>query len=172
MCIRDRPLPTQGETAFSSGAPNTEMGKVTVEDAALMMVEFENGAVGSFEATRFATGKKNANTFEIYGSKGSLSFNQERMNELQFFSNSDPENEQGFRTIIATEGSHPYMNNWWPPGHIIGYEHGFVHAVADFMDALDKNVSIEPNFRDGVKILKVLEAGLESAKSGKKVSIL
>jgi predicted dehydrogenase len=94
------------------------------------------------------------------------------MNELQFFSNDDPENEQGFRTIMATEGSHPYMANWWPPGHIIGYEHGFVHAVADFMETLDKNGSIEPNFKDGVNILKVLEAGLESAQSGKKVDIL
>ncbi|MGK0398825.1 MAG: putative dehydrogenase [Gammaproteobacteria bacterium] len=170
--ITERPLPTQGETAFSSGTANTEMGKVTVEDTALMMVEFENGAVGSFEATRFATGRKNANTFEIYGSKGSLAFNLEQMNELQFFSNDDPENEQGFRTIMATEGSHPYMANWWPPGHIIGYEHGFVHAVADFMETLDKNGSIEPNFKDGVNILKVLEAGLESAQSGKKVDIL
>jgi len=128
--ITERPLPTQGETAFSGGSTNTEMGEVTVEDAALMMVEFENGAIGSFEATRFATGRKNANTFEIYGSKGSLAFNLERMNELQFYTNTDPDNAQGFRTIMATESSHPYVNHWWPPGHIIGYEHGFVHAVA------------------------------------------
>ncbi len=169
--ITERPLPRQGETAFSKGSVNTEKGKVTVEDAALMMVEFENGAIGSFEATRFATGRKNAHTFEIYGSKGSLAFNLERMNELQYFSNDDPDNAQGFRTIMATESSHPYVSHWWPPGHIIGYEHGFVHAVADFMEALDKKETITPNFTDGVRILKVLEAGLASARSGQKVEL-
>ena len=169
--ITERPLPTEGETAFSGGSANTEKGEVTVEDAALMMVEFDNGAVGSFEATRFATGRKNANTFEIYGSEGSLAFNLERMNELQYFSRHDAENGQGFRTIMATESSHPYVANWWPPGHIIGYEHGFVHAVADFMKALYHKESITPNFEDGVRILKVLEAGLESARSGKKIAI-
>ena len=169
--IKERPLPTAGETAFSSGSANSERGEVTVEDAALMMVEFENGAVGSFEATRFATGRKNANTFEIYGSEGSLAFNLERMNELQYFSNRDDAKGQGFRTIMATESSHPYVDHWWPPGHIIGYEHGFVHAVADFMQALDQKKPITPNFEDGVRILKVLEAGLESARSGKKIDI-
>jgi predicted dehydrogenase len=169
--IKERPLPTAGETAFSSGSANTERGEVTVEDAALMMVEFENGAIGSFEATRFATGRKNANTFEIYGSEGSLAFNLERMNELQYFSNGDDAKGQGFRTIMVTEPSHPYVGHWWPPGHIIGYEHGFVHAVADFMQALDQKQSITPNFEDGVRILKVLEAGLASAKSGKKIDI-
>jgi predicted dehydrogenase len=72
---------------------------------------------------------------------------------------------------MATESSHPYVSHWWPPGHIIGYEHGFVHAVADFMEALDKKESITPNFKDGVRILKVLEAGLASARSGKKISL-
>ena len=144
---------------------------MTVGDAALMMVEFENGAIGSFEATRFATGRKNSNTFEIYGSKGSLVFNLERMNELQYYSNQDPENAQGFRTILVTESSHEYISNWWPPGHIIGYEHSFVHAMADFLVALDKKEQIHPNFEDGVKILSVLEAGLESAKSGTKTNV-
>ena len=171
--IKERPLPSEGATAFSSGTEaNTEMGQVTVEDAALMMVEFESGAVGSFEATRFATGRKNSNTFEIYGSKGSVAFNMERMNELQYFTNDDPDNAQGFRTIMATESSHAYVSHWWPPGHIIGYEHGFVHAMADFMMALDKKEKIFPNFNDGVKILAVLESGLESAKFGEKVKVV
>ena len=170
--IKHRPLPGAGATAFTSGTDvNSEKGEVTVEDAALMMVEFENGAIGSFEATRFATGRKNHNTFEIYGSDGGLSFNLERMNELEFYSNSDPDNVRGYKTILVTESSHPYVSNWWPPGHIIGYEHGFIHAIADFLTALDSGESIHPNFEDGVKILTVLEAGLESAKLGKKVDV-
>jgi len=171
--ITERPLPGEGAAAFTSGSEeNAGKGPVTVEDAALMMVEFENGAVGSFEATRFATGRKNSNTFEIYGSKGSLVFNLERMNELQYYSKDDPQGTQGFRTIMATEATHPYIEHWWPPGHIIGYEHSFIHAVADFMTALDKKEKIYPNFNDGVKILSVLEAGLESAKSGQKTEVL
>jgi predicted dehydrogenase len=170
--IKQRPLPGSGAKAFTSGSgTSTEKGEVTVEDAALMMVEFENGAIGSFEATRFATGRKNTNTFEIYGSKGSLVFNLERMNELQYYSNLDPENAQGFRTILVTESSHAYISNWWPPGHIIGYEHTFVHAMADFLTALDRKEEIHPNFGDGVKILAVLEAGLESARTGKRIDV-
>ncbi len=170
--IKQRPIPGEGAGTFSSGTnTSNQKGEVTVEDAALMMVEFENGAIGSFEATRFATGRKNANTFEIYGSKGGLTFNLERMNELQYFSNQDANSAQGFRTIMVTEPSHPYISNWWPPGHIIGYEHSFVHAMADFLIALDKKEEIRPNFEDGVKILAVLEAGLESARTGKRIDV-
>src|SRR5258706_8381406 len=129
--IKERPLPGAGAATFSAGesAASKAMGAVTVEDASLMSVEFKNGAVGSFEATRFAGGRKNHNTFEIYGSEGSLAFDLERMNELQFYSRRDPEHSRGFRTIQATESCHPYMTHWWPPGHLIGYEHGFVHAA-------------------------------------------
>ncbi len=170
--IKQRPIPGEDAGTFSSGTNiSNQKGEVTVEDAALMTVEFENGAIGSFEATRFATGRKNANTFEIYGSKGSLTFNLERMNELQYFSNQDANSAQGFRTIMVTESSHPYISNWWPPGHIIGYEHSFVHAMADFLIALDKKEEIRPNFGDGVKILAVLEAGLESARTGKRIDV-
>ncbi len=170
--IAERPLPGAGAATFSAGANSSkEKGKVTVEDAALMMVQFENGAIGSFEATRFATGRKNYNTFEIYGSKGSLRFNLERMNELEFFSMEDPEDWRGFRTIIVTEDSHPYISHWWPPGHIIGYEHAFTHAVADFIQAVESGKPIYPNFGDGAKTMEVLEAGLESAKTGQRVSI-
>jgi len=147
----------------------SQKGKVTVEDAALMMVEFENGALGSFESTRFATGRRNHHTFEIYGSRGALTWDLEDMNRLQFLSMEDEDHARGFRDILATERMHDYAKNWWPPGHIIGYEHTFVHAVADFLETVAKGGSMTPNFADGVKVLKVLEAGLESAKSGTRV---
>ena len=170
--VRERPLPGQGATAFSSGlGVVTQKGAVTVEDASLMHVEFACGAIGSFESSRFATGRKNHNTFEIYGSEGSLTFDLERMNELQFFSRSDPGHAQGFRTILATESSHAYVANWWPPGHIIGYEHGFVHGAVDFLQAVASGEPIAPDFSDGVKCLKVLDAGLRSAASGQRVKV-
>ena len=172
--IKERPLPGEGAATFSAGTgETTEMGEVTVEDAAFMIAEFENGALGSFEASRFAAGRKNFNYFEIYGSKGSIVFNLERMNELQLFLRDDPAYAQGFRTIMVTEGEeHDYVANWWPPGHIIGYEHEFHHAVVDFMDAVANGTSIEPNFYDGLKEIEVLTAGLESAASGQRVELI
>ena len=147
------------------------MGEVTVDDASFMLAEFENGALGSFEASRFAPGRKNFNYFEIYGSKGSIVFNLERMNELQLFQRDDPAFAQGFRTILATEaGQHDYIANWWPPGHMIGYEHEFHHSVVDFMEAIEKGTKIEPNFYDGLREIEILAAGLESSATGKKVN--
>jgi predicted dehydrogenase len=170
--IKERPLPDEvASGTFSGASKGTGKGTVTVEDAAFMTVTFANGALGSFEATRFAPGRKNYNYFEIYGSKGSIIFDLERMNELKFFSNDDPANAQGFRTIIVTEGVHDYVANWWPPGHIIGYEHEFVHAVVDFLKAVDTKTKIEPNFYDGMKEMEVLEAGLRSAETGKVVEL-
>lgn len=170
--IKERPLPGAGAATFSAGSGKaTEMGEVTVDDASFMLAEFENGAIGSFEASRFAPGRKNYNYFEIYGSKGSIVFNLERMNELQLFQRDDPAFAQGFRTILATEaGQHEYIANWWPPGHMIGYEHEFHHGVVDFMDAIDKGISIEPNFYDGLRVIEILIAGLESSLTGKKIS--
>ena len=167
--IPERPLPGEGAGTFKSSTGGGEMGEVGVEDAAFMLVEFENGALGSFEATRFAPGRKNYNYFEIYGSKGSLIFDLERMNELQFYSAEDPDHAQGFRTIMATEGSHAYIDHWWPPGHIIGYEHEFVHAVVDFIQAIAQDGPIKPDFHDGMKLMQVLEAGLKSAQEGRKL---
>ena len=171
--IKERPLPGEGAATFSAGSgAATEMGQVTVDDASFMIAEFENGAIGSFEASRFAPGRKNYNYFEIYGSEGSIVFNLERMNEIQLFQRDDPPNAQGFRTIIATEGGqHDYIANWWPPGHIIGYEHEFHHAVVDFMDAIAKGTTIAPNFYDGLKVMEVLMAGLESAETGQRVTL-
>ena len=170
--VTERPVPDEAEeTAFSAVTKATKKGKVTVEDAAFMVVDFENGALGSFEASRFATGRKNFNYFEIYGEKGALAFNLERMNELQYFSSDDPTCCQGFRTILVTEPEHPYVAAWWPPGHIIGYEHDFVHAVVDFLKAVDNATEIRPNLFDGMKIMQVLDAGLASAASGKRVAV-
>jgi len=170
--IDERPLPDEAVAGtFKGGAKGKEKGKVTVEDALFMVAEFENGALGSFESTRFATGRKNYNYFEIYGSKGALVFDFERMNELQYFSSEDPDYAQGFRNILATEGVHDYIANWWPPGHIIGYEHEFVHGVADFIQAIAKGGQVEPNFLDGLKCLQVLEAGAKSAETGQRVAV-
>lgn len=171
--IKERPLPGAGAATFSAGSGGaTEMGEVTVDDASFMIAEFENGVLGSFEASRFAPGRKNFNYFEVYGSKGSIVFNLERMNELQLFLRDDPAYAQGFRTIIATEGGqHDYIANWWPPGHIIGYEHEFHHAVVDFMKAIETGGSIAPSFYDGLKEVEVLAAGVKSAETGKRVDI-
>ncbi len=171
--IDERPLPGAGAATFRAGnrAGTMRRGPVTVEDASLMQVEFVNGAIGSFEATRFAPGRKNRNTFEIYGSNGSLQFDLERMNELQFFSRSDPADAQGFRTILVTEPCHPYAGKWWPPGHTIGYEHGFVHAVADFVSAIVAKTPMDPDFTDGMKVMTVLEAAMTAARSGARVRI-
>lgn len=170
--IKQRPLPSPGATAFSEAETGpVEMGEVTVEDTSLMHVEFVNGAIGSFEATRFAAGRRNRNTFEIYGSEGSITFNLEQMNELQVYSRNDPPHAQGFKTVLTTEPCHDYMKNWWPPGHVIGYEHEFVHAAADFMEAIKNGTPIDPDFADGVKTMAVLDAGIESAQTGRRVRV-
>lgn len=170
--VKERPLAEgSGGGTFAAGNVSENKGKVTVEDAISMVVKFENGAMGSFEATTFAIGRKNYNNFEIYGDKGAVIFNLERMNELQFYSSEDPNYTAGFRTILATEGDHPYIANWWPPGHNIGYEHEFHHAVVDFLKAVDSGGTITPNFHDGYKGMLVLEAGLKSAETGQQVDL-
>jgi predicted dehydrogenase len=169
--VTERPLPGEGAGTFKAGSGASDMGKVTVDDASFMVAEFENGALGSFEASRFASGRKNYNYFEIYGSKGSLAFNLERMNELQFLDLDDPADEQGFRSILVTNSTHPYIEAWWPPGHIIGYEHEFTHAVVDFLSAVEKGTEISPNFYDGMKAMQILEAAILSATEGRRVAV-
>jgi predicted dehydrogenase len=169
--IDERPLPGKGAGTFKAGEASTEKGKVTVDDAAFMLAEFENGALGSFESSRFANGRKNYNYFEIYGSKGSLIFDLERMNELQYLDSRDAADEQGFRTILVTNDTHPYVGAWWPPGHIIGYEHEFTHAVADFLTALERQAAISPNLYDGMRCMQVLDAAILSANSGRRVQV-
>ena len=145
-------------------------GRVTVDDASLTLVRFTNGAVGTIEASRFAPGHKNYNCFEINGSQGSLSFNLERLNELKLYLLKDRKSFQGFRDILVTEPFHPYMK-WWPPGHVIGYEHTFVHVVYDLMQALSQNHNPTPSFLDGVQNQKVIDAIQHSAKSKKWIQI-
>lgn len=169
--IAERPLPNEDAATFKGGTIAGKKGKVTVEDAAFMLVRFANGAMGSIETSRFAIGRKNYNYFEIYGERGSILFDQERMNELQFYSAADKNHAQGFRSILVTEPDHAYVGHWWPPGHIIGYEHAFVHAVVDFLKAIETGGTIEPNFRDGVKVMEVLEAGIRSAETRSVVSL-
>jgi predicted dehydrogenase len=165
--IKERPLMQDGAGGElgAQNATSKEMGKVTVDDAVLFLARFDNGALGSFEATRFANGRRNHNCFEINGSKGSIIFDLERMNELQFYSSEDPKFAQGFRTILVTEGCHPYMDKWWPAGHIIGWEHTFTHEIYDFVKAVVDGSRVMPTFSDGVKTQAVLEAVKESVKS-------
>ena len=133
-------------------------GEVTVDDATGFLADFKNGAMGVFIATRFAAGRKNANTFEIHGSRGSISWDLERLNELEvYFRDDDPE-LAGYRRILVTEPVHKYAGNWWPPGHIIGYEHGFVHIVYEFAQHIATGSPFAPTFYDGVKCQQVLEA--------------
>jgi predicted dehydrogenase len=164
--IRERPLPAGSAGAWGAKGQKGR-GTVTVDDDTNFLARFKNGSVGVFEATRFAGGRRNFNTFQIYGSKGSLGFNLERMNELEFFDRTEPSEVQAYRTILVTQPEHPYVGAWWPPGHIIGYEHTFVHAIHDFLTAIDEGRLPEPNFRHGVRNQTVLDTVERSAKSGK-----
>lgn len=144
---------------------------VTADDATYFLARFGNGALGSFLATRFATGRKNYLRLEIFGSEGGLVFNLERLNELEFYSREDEGTEQGFRTIMVTESSHPYVSAWWPPGHTIGWEHTFIHEVSDFMVAVAKDEPIYPDFYDGLRCQQVLDAAVESTVEGRWVGV-
>ena len=153
--IHERPLPDDA----------TRKGRVTVDDAAAALVRFDNGAIGTIEATRMATGRKNHNRFEINGSMGSLAFDLERMNELELYLEGDAAGHKGFRTILVTEPVHPYVKAWWPPGHIIGYEHTFTHTVYDLLEAIADGRSPKPDFEDGVRNQRILDAIERSADS-------
>ena len=161
--IKQRPLPDNPK----------KMGRVTVDDAAQCIGRFKNGALANLEATRYATGRKNRIHIEINGSDGSLEFNLEDLNRLKYFDNKAPADRQGFADIIVTQqnGVHPYVGQWWPPGHIIGYEHTFVHAIADFVNAVAKGSSVQPTFEDGLKNQQVLEAVEKSAETRRWVKV-
>jgi predicted dehydrogenase len=131
-------------------------GPVDVDDAAVALLRFENGAIGTLEGSRFCPGRKNYNRFEINGSRGSLVFDLERMNELEVYREEGA--SSGFRTVLATDESHPYVAAWWPPGHILGYEHTFTHTVLDLILAIDRAELPVPNFGDGLANQRVLDA--------------
>ncbi len=160
--VRERPLPA-GASAGLSGSGGTERGPVTVDDAAVFTGRFASGALASFEATRFATGRKNALRIELNGALGSLAFDLERLNELSFHDHTEPATTAGFRRILVTEPDHPYLEAWWPPGHGLGYEHSFVHQARDLVHAIASGTPPQPSFAEGLQVQRVLAAVEESA---------
>lgn len=156
--VKERPVAASMTGLSAKGSKDAPKGPVTVDDATLFLARFANGALGSFEATRFAPGHRCTNSFEINGSKGSVKFDFERMNELQVYFTDDAPDVQGFRRVLATDAPHAYMDAWWPAGHTIGYEHTFIHEVLELMEALGEGRQPVPDFRDGVKCQQVLEA--------------
>lgn len=152
--VHERPLPEGSGT-----------GRVTVDDAAMFLAQFRNGASGVFETTRVATGRKNFMHIEVDGTKGSIYWNPEDLNVLWFYSLDDPKEIRGFRRILVTEPEHPYVEAWWPSGHILGYEHSFVHAVYELLTAIAEGRNPEPSFYDGVRAQAVLEAVARSVET-------
>lgn len=162
--VRERPLPEASRGLAASGGPGR--GRVDVDDAALFLGRFSRGALASFEATRFATGRKNALRLEVNGSLGSLAFDFEAMNELSFFDGTEDARTAGFRRILVTEADHPWAAAWWPPGHGLGYEHTFVHEIVDLVRDLGAGTDPVPSFADGLQVQLVLDAVLRSAAAG------
>ncbi|CAL9608133.1 Gfo/Idh/MocA family protein [Streptomyces sp. enrichment culture] len=161
--VRERPLPV-GATSGLAAVSSAGTGTVTVDDAALFTGRFPSGALASFEATRYATGRKNALRLELNGERGSLAFDLERLNELWFHDATEPSTHAGFRRILVTEPDHPYLDAWWPPGHGLGYEHTFVHQARDLVHAVAEGRRPEPSFADGLQVQRVLAAVEESAE--------
>ena len=156
--ITSRPIVEKMQGLSAEANADAPRGAVDVDDGSVFIAEFESGALGVFEATRFAQGHKNDLSIEINGDRGSVKFVFERMNELQYYSADDEPGIQGFRLIQASEGIHPYMSAWWPAGHVIGYEHTFVHEIYEFVRSIVNNTPASPDFYDGVKCSQVLEA--------------
>jgi predicted dehydrogenase len=159
--VKTRPLPENPR----------KKGRVTVDDAALALARFANGTLASIEGTRFAAGRKNYNRFEVNGSRGSIAFNMEQMNELEYYSRDDDPKVQGFRKILATEPDHAYFKAWWPAGHLIGYEHTFTHTILDFLQAVASGKGVKPDFEDGVRNQLVLEAIEKAANTKRWVTV-
>lgn len=162
--VTERPLLAEGSGL--SGSAAAERGEVTVDDLALFTGRLSSGALASFEATRFRTGRKNALRVEVSGSKGALAFDLERLNELEFYDATAPAEEQGFRRILVTEPGHPYMKAWWPTGHMLGYEHGFSHQANDFVEAIANGEDPRPSFAEGLHVQRVLAAVESSSDAG------
>ena len=162
--IKERPL-----------ADKTGTGQVTVDDAFVSLLEFENGALGTIEASRFSAGRKNHQVLEINGSKGSLVFNLERFNELEvFWKDVEPRETQGFHNVLVSESYHPFWEHWWPHGHIIGWEHTFIHEIAHLLDAIVNDKPVAPygaTFEDGYKNSVICDAILQSSEDGRHVDI-
>lgn len=158
--VERRPLPETSSGLSGSGGAGTgqETGQVTVDDAAVFFGRTDGGALATYEATRFATGRKNGMRIEVNGTDGSIAFDFEAMNELHVYDGTGPARDAGFRRILVTEPDHPYTAAWWPPGHGLGYEHTFVHEIADFVRDVATGTPPSPSFADGLQIQRVLDA--------------
>ncbi|MET8082366.1 Gfo/Idh/MocA family oxidoreductase [Streptomyces sp. NPDC005303] len=161
--VKERPLLDGASTGLSASA-GALRGPVTVDDAAVFTGRLASGALATFEATRMASGRKNALRLEVNGEHGSLSFDLERLNELSFHDHREPAATAGFRRIVVTEAEHPYLEGWWPPGHGLGYEHTFVHQARDLVEAIASGTDPLPSFADGLQVQRVLAAVEESAQ--------
>jgi predicted dehydrogenase len=172
---------TAATETFIKQRTHAETGKVQpvgIDDACMFLAVFKNGSLGTFESTRYARGRKNFNTFELNGEAGSVYFDLEDPQYLQYFKYADPKSGQkveshltGWQKIHVTNSEHPYMKHWWVPGCTIGYEHTFINALADFLESLETKKPVQPDFRSGLRTQKVCDAVLSSAKSGKWVEI-
>jgi predicted dehydrogenase len=162
--VAERPLPDSSRgLAAAGGNGGRGTGAVTVDDAALFLARLDGGAIATYEATRVATGRKNGLRVELNGSAGSVAFDLERLNELEFYDRTAPGPEQGFTRILVTEPEHPYLSAWWPPGHLIGYEHSFTHQVRDLLAAIAAGEDPAPSFSDALQVQLVLDAVQRSA---------
>jgi predicted dehydrogenase len=159
--VKQRPV--QGSGSGLSGTAGEGYGEVTVDDVAIFTGRLTSGALVSFEATRFATGRKNALSVEVSGDRGALRFDLEDLNTLQFYDRAADPALQGFTRILVTEAEHPYVAAWWPAGHVLGYEHGFVHQAKDFVEAVVAGADPHPSFDDGLSVQRVLAAVEDSA---------
>ncbi|MBM3495050.1 MAG: Gfo/Idh/MocA family oxidoreductase, partial [Armatimonadetes bacterium] len=162
------------ETFIKEREVQGQPGKVKpvgIDDACAFLVKFANGSMGTFESTRYARGRKNQNTFEVNGEKGSVSFDLEDAHRLQFFDHGDDSHVHGWRSVLVTDFEHPYMDRWWVPGCVIGYEHTFINALADFLKGLDTGVPTQPDFRCALQTQIVCDAVLESARTGQWVKV-
>jgi len=162
--ISERPV--LASSSGLGGIGGDEVGEVTVDDRALFTGRFDTGLLGSFEATRFATGRKNALRLEVSGSEGAVAFDLEDLNAVELYDSTSPAGERGFRRILVTEPEHPYVSAWWPAGHGLGYEHGFVHQAKDFVEDVAAGRQPTPSFADGLQVQRVLQAVEESAGAG------
>lgn len=161
----DLALYLNGPIAEVSATARTFAPGRRIDDAVLALVQFGNGSAGTFEATRFGIGCKNRNAFEIHGSGGMLRFNLERLNHLEFVDASGPSTEQGPRDLLVTDLKHPIFGHFWRPGHIIGYEHTFIAALAEFLIALERREAFHPDFSDALSVQAALDAVQRSAAS-------